>query len=331
MRFITSPNKASFNFSYIMQQKPMLQKILFMQYNVPPEEHIMDFNLLKIFVKLAESSSLTQASKALGMPKSTVSRELAKLETDLKLNLFSRSPRGIKLTSHGRSLLSKIKGPIEELEISVRMLISEDSEMQGEIKITAPEDLSIFILTKLIIIFMQDYPKIKIKLCSTNEILDFNEFEVDMALRIGKLSESSLIQKRLAHIDVGYMASANYISRNNIPQKLEDLQDHSLAILSNLYGHPIVKAHEVSITPHLISNSMPVLKEFIKENKGIATITTFFCKEELAKGEFIHIFPEQLYTKRSLYLLTRPNQYIPKHVKLFKEFLIQNLPAKISE
>ena len=166
-----------------------------------------------------------------------------------------------------------------------------------------------------------------------SETIVFHRYSdwLDMALRIGKLSDSSLIQKRLANIDVGYMASANYISRNNIPQKLEDLQDHSLAILSNLYGHPIVKAHEVSITPHLISNSMPVLKEFIKENKGIATIATFFCKEELAKGEFIHIFPEQLYTKRSLYLLTRPNKYIPKHVKLFKEFLIQNLPAKISE
>lgn len=285
----------------------------------------MDLNLLKIFVKVAESGSLTKASKLLGHPKSKLSRDLVKLEDTLELNLLIRSPRGIVLTDQGRELLKSIKGPLDNLGSSIDVLKSKSVEMKGTIKITAPEDLSTHILTRLITDFMDIHPEVSVELYSTNEFLDFKKHHVDLALRIGKLQDSALIQRKIFDIDVGLIASTQYIKSSAKIRTLKDLDGHSIALFKDLYGNPMNKEKLKEVTTKFSSNSIPVLKDFVSLNKGIATLPSFICKKELATKEFTRVLPNFNYINRTLFLLSQHATYTPMHVKAFKDFLFDQL------
>lgn len=182
----------------------------------------MDLNLLKIFIKVADCGSLTKASKLLNHPKSKISRDLVKLETELEQTLLNRSPRGISLTEQGFNLLQSTRAQIEGLESSIHKIKSDPTEVKGNIKVTAPEDLSKFVLTRLISEFMDVYPDVTIELYSSTEFLDFKKHNIDLALRIGKLKDSSLIQRKIADVDVIFVASKHYVKANGEPNSLED-------------------------------------------------------------------------------------------------------------
>ena len=170
----------------------------------------MDLNLLKVFIKVADCGSLTKASKLLNHPKSKISRDLNKLEDEFEQTLLNRTPKGVTLTEHGFNLLQATRAQLEDLESSLQKVKSDPNEIKGKVKLTAPEDLSSFILTRLITEFMDKYPDVSIELFSTTEFLDFKKNNIDLALRIGKLDDSNLVQKKVTDIDVIFVGSNYY-------------------------------------------------------------------------------------------------------------------------
>ena len=138
----------------------------------------MDLNLLKIFIKVADCGSLTKASKLLNHPKSKISRDIVKLENEFQQTLLKRSPRGVILTEQGFSLLQSTREQLEKLESSIQQIKTDTNTVKGSIKITAPEDLSNFFLTRLINKFIDRYPDISVELYSTTEFLDFQKYNI---------------------------------------------------------------------------------------------------------------------------------------------------------
>ncbi len=284
----------------------------------------MDLNLLKIFIKVADCGSLTKASKLLNQPKSKISRDLVKLENELQQSLLIRSPRGIILTEQGFNLVQSTREQLEKLESSIEQSKNDNNQLKGSIKITAPEDMSQFFLANLIDDFTDMYPDISIELYSTSEFLDFQKFNIDLALRVGKLSDSNLIQRKLADIDVIYVASKFFTKANAQVTSLDDLKKAPIALIKNIHGVPLNPKMLKSIHPVFASNSMSTLKDFVKRNRGIATLPKIICQKEINDKEFEHILPDEVYLRRSMYLLSPPTSYTPKHVKIFKDFIFES-------
>ena len=241
----------------------------------------MNLNLLKTFIKIVDCGSLTQAAKVLKHPKSKISRDLTKLENELELTLLNRSSKGIVPTEQGQKLLKSIRKPLDNLNSSLDQFNQKNNEMKGSIKITAPEDLALSGLTKIINKFMNIYPEIRIDLYSSNSFLDFNEYEIDLALRIGKLPDSKLIQKKIFDIELILVGSSHYIKNASKINKIDDLKSHPVAILTDTYGTHFNKTVLQDIQPQFTSNSIPVLKDYVVANKGIATLPDFFCKKRV--------------------------------------------------
>lgn len=307
----------------------MLQKTTSMQYNVPKRERQMDLNLLKTFIKVADCGSLTKASKLLNHPKSKISRDLNKLEDEFEQTLLNRTPKGITLTEHGFNLLQATRAQLEDLESSLQKVKSDPNEIKGKIKLTAPEDLSSFILTSLITEFMDKYPDVNIELFSTTEFLDFKKNNIDLALRIGKLDDSNLVQKKVTDIDVIFVGSNYYLKSNKPVDDIADLEFHTIAMIKNLSGNPLNKNILKKVIPKLSSNSMSVLKDFVSQGKGIATLPKFLCSRELALNEFEQVLVNDVYISRGLFILSQPASYIPNHVKIFKDFIFENLKKEL--
>lgn len=289
----------------------------------------MNLNLLKIFIKVADCGSLTKASKLLNHPKSKLSRDLNKLEDEFEQTLLNRTPKGITLTEHGFNLLQATRAQFESLESSIQKVKSDPNEIKGKIKLTAPEDLSGFILTKLITDFMDKYPDVNIELFSTTEFLDFKKNNIDLALRIGKLEDSSLVQKKVTNIDVIFVSSNYYLKSNKPIEDISDLEFHPLAMIKNLSGDPLNKSILKNVIPKLSSNSMSVLKDFVSQGKGIATLPKFLCSKELVLNEFEQVLVNDIYISRGLFILSQPASYTPNHVKIFKDFIFENLKKEL--
>lgn len=285
----------------------------------------MNLNLLKIFIKVADCGSLTKASKLLNHPKSKISRDLGKLEDELEQNLLTRTARGITLTEQGYNLLQTTRAKLEQLESSILKVKSDQNEVKGNIKLTAPEDLSSFILTRLISDFMKIYPDVSVELYSATEFLDFQKHNIDLALRIGKLSDSNLVQRKISDIDVIYVASTYYAKSNNPLKKIEDLNSHAIALIKDVYGNPLNRNILKGYQSKFSSNSMSVLKDFVNRDNGIATLPKFLCQKEIITKEFFHVLPKEIYISRGLYLLSAPATYTSKHVKIFKDYIFESI------
>lgn len=285
----------------------------------------MNLNLLNTFIKVANCGSLTKASKLLNHPKSKISRDLDKLEDELEQSLLKRTPRGITLTEQGYNLLHSTRSQLEQLESSILKAKSDQIEIKGNIKLTASEDLSSFMLTRLISDFMKIYPDVSVELYSATEFLDFQKYNIDLALRIGKLSDSNLVQRKITDIDVIYVCSAYYAKLNNPVKKMSDLKDHNIALIKDVHANQLNRTILKGIQPKFSSNSMSVLKDFVNCDSGIGTLPKFLCQKEIITKEFIHILPKETYISRGLYLLSAPATYTSKHVKIFKDYIFESM------
>ena len=285
----------------------------------------MDLNLLYLFDRIAQLGSMTKTSKALNIPKSKLSRDIRKLESQIGFELLNRSPRGVSLTIQGKELLLQIRTPLQNLSASFQVIKEKSDQLTGTIKITAPEDLSTHLLTKLIAEFMQKFPQINIELYSTNHLLDFNKYNIDLALRIGKLKDSSLIQKKVCLINIGLFATTDYLNKSPKLTQVEDLKCHQLAIFTDLFGNPMNNKSLTELKAQFTSNSLPVLKDYALQNSGVATIPTFLCKNEIRTGQIQHVLPSFTYLANPLFILSRPQKSTSRSVQLLKKFLFEKI------
>jgi DNA-binding transcriptional LysR family regulator len=185
-----------------------------------------DLNDTLIFVKVVEHGSFTAAARALGLPKTTVSRKLRDLETRLGARLLNRTTRRLALTEAGTVYFEhskRIAGQLDEAESAVHQL---EGSPRGWLRVTAPYTLSETTLTPLLLEFRQLYPDVHVDITLTNDLLDLLENEIDVALRVGALADSTLVARRLAIYTHQIYASEGYLARYGEPVDPEDLQHH---------------------------------------------------------------------------------------------------------
>lgn len=292
---------------------------------------VMDLNLLRSFASIARNGSLTKAAEALGYPKSKVSRDLKKLEEHFKVTLLNRSPQGIVITEAGMELIRVIIPPIEELVSTSSTFMNMTDKMTGTIGITAPEDTSNIIVLPFGLKFLDKYPDIRINLFTTNRILDFKKHKIDIAIRLGKLENSSLIQRKISEIKLGFIASKRYLNVNPKINSIKDLVNHPLAVEKDFYGNISNEKIFINHNYRFCSNSVTSLKHFVSSDKGIAAIPTFLCKNEIERNNFINILPEISYLTTSMSMVFEKSIYQPKFIKIFKDQLYDYMQEYIGD
>lgn len=193
----------------------------------------MIFNDLALFTAVATHLNFSEAARQTGIPLSRVSRRIAELEGHLGEKLFERSTRKVRLTAEGKYLLDRCQHPFEQLGDIAGF--SQDTRKQ-EIHITAP---SLAVRTRigaLLLRYAKDNPDISIKLSTTNHKLDFFRDNIDLAFRLGPLSDSSLIAQRLWRVPYCFCASETFIARHSLALPLDKVQLESLPAITS--GQP---------------------------------------------------------------------------------------------
>lgn len=285
----------------------------------------MNFNLLKTFIKVAEFESFTKAAHQLKQPKSRVSRSIGRLEEDLKVQLIKRSTRSISLTEAGKELYQGTQGLIHQLEQKVESMSNSSEEVSGVLSISAPIDFGENIMPNLICEFSKIYPSVKFKILLSDAYVDLAANDIDLALRIGKLKDSSLKQKKITETQLILVASKEYINLKGLPKSWEDFPDHNLLSFYNEnHQDPLGDMYQMyGIIPEMRVNSFPMLKKLVLDSKGIAILPSTLCKKEISTGRLLRVLPNWGTHTSPLQVIFSSSKNLPPKTRAFIDFLTE--------
>ena len=258
----------------------------------------ISIEITRLFVKVIQHGSFTNAAKALGVPKSTISKALLKLESETGTKLLIRSTRNQTLTSAGRAFYESCLGPIQQLEDAQKSLYGHDSLISGKIRITAPEDLGSHIVAPAIAQLCQKHPKLSFELLFTNQLVDLIKDGFDLAIRIGNLKESQLKMIPLGNLSMILVASPSYVNKNPPIHKPTDLKMHECLTLTSSPLRKIwpLKNNKlrsvITIQSRLESNHMTSLLSAAIAGGGVLLCPNYLCKEFLQNGSLIRVLSD---------------------------------------
>ena len=183
---------------------------------------------MSVLLAAVEGGSLSKASRALGLPLATVSRKVSELETHLKATLLIRSAKGLELTPTGRSYVAAAKTILEQLAEAERAAAGEYAQPRGDLVVTAPIMFGRLHVLPVVTGFLAAHPEVAVGLMLTDRVAHFLDDQVDVALRLGALPDSSLIATRLGETRRVVCASPGYLAAHGTPQTPEELARHSV-------------------------------------------------------------------------------------------------------
>ncbi len=273
----------------------------------------MDINSLLVFFKVAETKSLTQASKVLEMPVSTVSRRLQKLEDDLETKLFHRTTRKISMTPEGLLLYNKSKPLLDELETIGNELVGDCNEIKGDIRITAPIEKRMYIGDK-IAAFRKIYPYINIHANFSNDFQDLVQGSYDFAFRAGLLVDSNMFYSVLGKESLHGYIYKDYIPMSITPDSLKEFDYFVMEKNTFLetYSGEIFKPEN-----KVVSNSIEFIMEMAKRIPSIIYVPESSITDDFIK---INLFKEKVVDFQIVYLSKQQS----KVCRLFLDFFKKN-------
>jgi len=294
---------------------------------------MVDLNSLKIFAEIVEAGSFSEAARRLKMPLSTVSRRLSELEDQLNLRLLERSTRKLRLTDVGSEVLEFAKRT-EELSDAIDNVVSNHlSNVTGTLRLSAPPSISDSLIAPLIGAFQASYPAVRVQVFITDRIVDQIAEGVDIAFRVGALKDSTLVARRLLTYRHQVVASPAYLKTCKLPKTPRDLLKHPLLaffwrpIYSWEFTHADGKRKEtISFEPHIGMNDYAGLATALLAGAGIGELPPIVQPELMRKGLLEEVMPSWHLALYDLSLVHLGNRYLPRHVRVFKEFAAQLTP-----
>jgi DNA-binding transcriptional LysR family regulator len=191
---------------------------------------------MAVFLEAVETGSLSAAGRKLGMPLATVSRKLSDLEKHLGARLLQRSTRQLVLTDAGRDYLAACKRILEDVTEAERAVAGEYNEPRGELVITAPIVFGRLHVLPVITEFLGAYPEVDVRLVQGDQVVNLLEDHVDLAVRVGRLPDSSLLARQIGSIHRVVCASPAYFTAYGTPAVPSDLGMHRCVAFEQIGG-----------------------------------------------------------------------------------------------
>lgn len=282
------------------------------------------------FVAVVELESFTQAAKRLQVSTAHVSRQVSALEARLAIKLFYRSTRKVSVTEAGQQYYQHCRLALDGLEDAQRQLTQRQSAPQGRLKITAPVTFGENTLAPLVNDFLLRYPKLDVQLHLTNQKLDLVAEGYDLAVRLGKLADSSMMAKRLGYRTQYVCASPEYIAAQGQPQHLAELEQHN-CLLGNLDYWRFQeqgKARNVRVSGNLRCNSGWALLDAALKGIGLVQLPDYYVRCALAAGTLVPLLSDFTEPDDGIWALYPHNRHLSPKVRLLLEFFSDALRAQ---
>jgi DNA-binding transcriptional LysR family regulator len=253
----------------------------------------VDLAGMALFVKIVESGSLSAAGRALGLPKATVSRQLAMMEGRLGAPLLRRSTRALTLTDMGRRYYERVRPIVRDAELAQVEALAQHSSPSGLLRVSAPVAYGQHVLAPLIFDYLRRNPAVRVDLRLSDDRVNLVSEGYDLAVRMGRLDDSELASRRIGWVEYVLAASPAYLERNGTPETVQDLtQAHAVLTRPDL-DHWTVGGKTVRVIWCISTGNMLLTCQAACAGLGIARLPSFIADRPLAAGELVQILPDQ--------------------------------------
>lgn len=287
------------------------------------EECMVRLDDLRLFLTVLEQGSLTAGAAKVHRSLPTVSRTIAGLETWLGVRLLERSTRNISVTEPGRRLAVQAQRLLAEFDEAVGEIIGEASEPRGLLRITAPLTFGRMHVTPIVGAYLDLYPKVKVEMNLSDRFLDLAGDGIDVAVRIGKMADSSLKQRRVGEVRRVLVASPDYLSTHGEPQEPRDLRRHDLIFFSDRAAAPEWQfgtrrtRRAVRLSPRLIVDQIDTALQLTRAGRGIARALSYQVSEDISTGRLIRLLPHHEPEPLPVSLVFSGARHLPARVRRF--------------
>jgi len=287
----------------------------------------MNVNDAIIFTHVARSKSVTHAAQQMGLAKSKVSRRLQALENELGVRLMERTTRSISLTEAGNLLYEKCLRIHQSVKEAEAVIETFSDQIQGRLKVSVSTSMGQAVIAPVIAEFMRRYPLIELELLVTNRRVDLIAEGVDVAIRIGRMEDSSYVCKKMGELEAGIYASPDYLKAAPELLSPEDLVAHR--VLSMLLADRAGRWHldngqqlkTIDINPVFGVNDFGVLSRVCEDGAGIACIPAYKVTSSIDDGRLVRVLPQWRLPSIEFYALFPSREGISNKTRLWLDFL----------
>ena len=284
----------------------------------------MDIEELRTFVEIANSGGVSSAARRLGISKSVVSRNLARLEADLGVQLLARSTRGAALTEAGIIFRDHAERACAEID-AARDLILNDGELRGRLRVAMPLSFGPTHLAPVLADMARQHPQLQIHASYSDRFVDLVAEGFDCAVRLGYLQNSSLVARNVGPIYGKLVASPDYIKRHGLPEKPEDLAGHEALMQGTEAWQFLDGGKMVSVRPQgrFKADNGTALIAAAFAGVGIAWLPDGLTDQHVASGALVPIMTRYPLPPAGLYVVRPPGQQPARKVRVLTDLLIE--------
>jgi len=299
-------------------------------------------NEIQIFVAIIERGSFIAASTHLKIPKTTVSRKIEELEGRLGVRLLQRTTRKMSLTEAGQAYYEHCERILAEIDEAERAVGQLAEAPRGNLRVSASFSIGSRFLGRLLPDFLKRYPDVRVNLLLSNITEDLVDGNFDLAIRAGRLADSSLASRSLGHFRSRLVASAGYVKERGLPQTPDELAEHrTLALIprderTGRYAWSLEevctgrkKPTEIDsvINPVMVCNDPDPILQATLGSEGIAFVPDLFTAEPLRNGQLVRVLPAWQGLAAPVSVVYPSRRGLSPKVRVFVDFLAEHLNA----
>ncbi|PMO71376.1 LysR family transcriptional regulator [Vibrio splendidus] len=248
---------------------------------------------LEMVLTVVDAGGFSAAAEALDVQVAKVSRSVSKVESQLGVSIFNRTTRRVELTEEGRQFVDSVRVGLQMIQSAEEEIVSRGELPKGRLRVDAASPFVFHQLVPLVQSFKEAYPDIELELTSNEGFVDLLEKRTDVAIRIGKLSDSTLHARPLGKSLLHIVASPDYLAKRGLPTKPEDLSSHQIV---GFAGNKVLNhwplPNQSDVPPTVTASNGETVRQLALAGNGIACLSGFMVQEDMAAGRLIPILEQ---------------------------------------
>jgi DNA-binding transcriptional LysR family regulator len=283
---------------------------------------------MEMFVRVVETGSFSKAAREFNTTQPTVTKQIAATEARLKVRLLNRNTRGVSLTEPGALYYEKCKTIVREAEEADSVVQLRQNQAQGLLRVGTSVAFGRRVVVPLALEYMRRHPQVQIDLSFEDRYVDLIAQGVDVAIRMGKLADSSLGARYLGANPWVMVAAPGYLKKHGTPKRAQDLSAHVALIYSSVVGDEFWRMHTpkgepvtVPVSGRFRSNNLSAVLAAARDGLGIALMPRYVASESLASGKVLAVLGDHALPEQEIHAVFPSPKLVPSKVSSFVAFL----------
>jgi DNA-binding transcriptional LysR family regulator len=291
-----------------------------------------DLNDIVVFARVAREKSFTRAAKALGMPKSTVSERVARLEAKLGVRLLERTTRSLRLTASGSAYFGHVSRVVQELDDAEAAVTAAHKTPSGLLRLGSPLLFAQAFLADVVSEYLRRFSEVQVELVVADRVFDVIEEGLDVAIHVVGPMDAQVVARKLGIGGRACVASRDYVRARGAPSEPAELVDHD-CLVSGPTRHMTwsfengSQTTSVAVVARYAVSSIELVHRAALAGHGIALLPWFLCAPGLASGELVRVLEGWSPGEIAVHLVYPSHRHLSARVRAFVDLVIERLPS----